>query len=139
MKLDSGAPNVIYRGGKSLNELNAVIPRIKPAMTYYGCALLRQFANLNVFSLNSSNSIMESRDKLFSLQKLFAGGVDIPTTGFADSPQETEELIQMVGSSPLIVKLLEGTQGKGVVLAETKKAAESVIGAFKSLKANFLV
>ena len=139
MKLDAENPAVNYRGGKNLNHLDAIIPRIKPAMTFYGCALIRQFENLDIFSLNSASSITESRDKLYSLQKLFRGGVDIPTTGFADSPQETEELIEMVGGAPLIVKLLEGTQGKGVVLAETRKASESVIGAFKSLRANFLV
>ena len=139
MKLDAASPAVLYRGGKSLNDLDAIIPRIKPAMTFYGCALIRQFSNLGIFSLNDANSIRQSRDKLLSLQSLFTGGIDIPTTGFADSPQETEELITLVGGAPLIVKLLEGTQGKGVVLAETKKAAESVIGAFKSLKANFLV
>ena len=139
MKLDAGTPAVNYRGGRNLNHLDAIIPRIKPAMTFYGCALIRQFESLDVFTLNSASSIKQSRDKLFSLQKLFKGGIDIPTTGFADSPQETEELIDMVGGAPLIVKLLEGTQGKGVVLAETSKAAESVIGAFKSLRANFLV
>jgi len=139
MKLDAGTPAVIYRGGKILNYLDAVIPRIKPAVTFYGCALIRQFESLDVFLLNSANSIKESRDKLFSLQALFKGGIDIPTSGFADSPLETEELIEMVGGAPLIVKLLEGTQGKGVVMAETAKAAESLIGAFKSLRANFLV
>ena len=139
MKLDADNPAVNYRGGRNLNHLDAIIPRIKPAMTFYGCALIRQFESIDIFSLNSASSITESRDKLYSLQKLFRGGIDIPTTGFADSPQETEELIEMVGGAPLIVKLLEGTQGKGVVLAETRKASESVIGAFKSLRANFLV
>lgn len=139
MKLDAGSPAVNYRGGRNLNHLDAIIPRIRPAMTFYGCALIRQFESLDVFTLNTASSITQSRDKLFSLQKLFKGGVDIPTSGFADSPQETEELIEMVGGAPLIVKLLEGTQGKGVVLAETAKASESVIGAFKSLRANFLV
>ncbi len=139
MKLDSGTPAVFYRGGKKLNYLDAIIPRIRPAMTFYGCALIRQFESLGIFSLNSASAIAQSRDKLYSLQKLFGGEIDIPTSGFADSPQETEELIELVGGAPLIVKLLEGTQGKGVVLAETAKAAESVIGAFKSLQANFLV
>lgn len=139
IKLDSGQPAVFYRGGRKLNHLDAIIPRIRPSMTFYGCALIRQFESIGVYSLNSSSAIQESRDKLYSLQKLFAGEIDIPTTGFADSPQETEELIDLVGGAPLIVKLLEGAQGKGVVLAETAKAAESVIGAFKSLKANFLV
>ena len=139
MQLDGTNPAVNYRGNRNLNHLDAIIPRIRPAMTFYGCALVRQFESLDIFSLNSAESILQSRDKLFSLQKLFKGGLDIPTSGFADSPQETEELIKMVGGAPLIVKLLEGTQGTGVVLAETEKASESVIGAFKSLKANFLV
>ena len=134
----SGDPIVVFEQ-EVLKDLDAIIPRIKPAMTFYGCALIRQFESIDIFSLNSASSITESRDKLYSLQKLFRGGIDIPTTGFADSPQETEELIEMVGGAPLIVKLLEGTQGKGVVLAETRKASESVIGAFKSLRANFLV
>ncbi|SFU37727.1 ribosomal protein S6--L-glutamate ligase [Pustulibacterium marinum] len=139
MKLDAKTPEVHYRGGRILNDLDAVIPRIRPSMTFYGCALTRQFEALNIFSLNSSNAITQSRDKLYSLQLLLNNGVHIPTTGFANSPLDTTDLIKMVGGSPLIVKLLEGTQGKGVVLAETKKAAESVINAFKSLKANILV
>ena len=139
MKLDAKTPEVHYRGGKLLNDLDAVIPRIKPSMTFYGCALTRQFEALNIFCLNSALSISKSRDKLYSLQLLLNNGVNIPTTGFANSPLDTNDLIKMVGGSPLIIKLLEGTQGKGVVLAETKKAAESVINAFKSLNANILV
>lgn len=139
MKLDAKNPEIHYRGGKILNDLDAVIPRIRPSMTFYGCALTRQFEALKIFSLNSAAAISQSRDKLFSLQLLLNNGVDIPTTGFANSPLDTNDLIKMVGGSPLIVKLLEGTQGKGVVLAETKKAAESVINAFKSLNANILV
>lgn len=139
MKLDANQPEIHYRGGRVLNDFDAVIPRIRPSMTYYGCALTRHFESLKVFSLNSAAAITQSRDKLFSLQLLLNNGVDIPTTGFANSPLDTNDLIKMVGGSPLIVKLLEGTQGKGVVLAETKKAAESVINAFKSLNANILV
>jgi ribosomal protein S6--L-glutamate ligase len=139
MKLDAKAPEIHYRGGKILNQFDAIIPRIRPSITFYGCALTRQFEALKVFCLNSSTAITQSRDKLYSLQLLLNHGVDIPTTGFANSPLDTNDLIKMVGGSPLIVKLLEGTQGKGVVLAETKKAAESVINAFKSLNANILV
>ena len=139
MKLDAKTPEIHYRGGIILNHFDAVIPRIRPSITFYGCALTRQFEALNVFCLNSSTAITQSRDKLFSLQLLLQSGIDIPTTGFANSPLDTDDLIKMVGGSPLIVKLLEGTQGKGVVLAETKKAAESVINAFKSLNANILV
>lgn len=139
MKLDAKNPEIHYRGGIILNQFDAIIPRIRPSITFYGCALTRQFEALNVFCLNSSTAITQSRDKLFSLQLLLQSGIDIPTTGFANSPLDTNDLIKMVGGSPLIVKLLEGTQGKGVVLAETKKAAESVINAFKSLNANILV
>lgn len=139
MKLDATTPQIHYRGGKAIESLDAVIPRIRPAQTFYACALLRLFESLGVFCLNNSESIIQSRDKLFSLQLLLSQGVQIPTTGFASSPLDTNDLIDMVGGSPLIVKLLEGTQGKGVVLAETKKAAESVINAFKSLNANILV
>jgi ribosomal protein S6--L-glutamate ligase len=139
MKLDAKNPEIHYRGGKILNQFDAIIPRIRPSITFYGCALTRQFEALNVFCLNSSTAITQSRDKLFSLQLLLQSDIEIPTTGFANSPLDTDDLIKMVGGSPLIVKLLEGTQGKGVVLAETKKAAESVINAFKSLNANILV
>lgn len=139
IKLDAKKPEIHYRGGKILNQFDAIIPRIRPSATFYGCALTRQFEALKVFCLNSSNAITQSRDKLYSLQLLLNHGVDIPTTGFANSPLDTDDLITMVGGPPLIVKLLEGTQGKGVVLAETKKAAESVINAFKSINANILV
>ncbi|MGS2722866.1 30S ribosomal protein S6--L-glutamate ligase [Porticoccus sp. GXU_MW_L64] len=139
MKLDAEEPEIYYRGGRVLNDLDAVIPRIRPSLTFYGCALTRHFESLGVFALNSSAAVTSSRDKLYSLQLLQKSGLDIPTTGFASSPMDTNDLIEMVGGAPLIVKLLEGTQGRGVVLAETKKAAESVINAIKSLKANLLV
>ncbi|AWG23167.1 30S ribosomal protein S6--L-glutamate ligase [Flavobacterium faecale] len=139
MKLDAEKPEIHYRGGIILNQFDAIIPRIRPSATFYGCTLTRQFEALNVYCLNSSMAITQSRDKLYSLQLLLHSGIGIPTTGFANSPLDTNDLIKMVGGPPLIVKLLEGTQGKGVVLAETKKAAESVINAFKSLNANILV
>jgi ribosomal protein S6--L-glutamate ligase len=139
MKLDAVNPEVHYRGGTTLNDLDAVIPRIRPSITFYGCALTRHFESLGIYTLNSSSAITHSRDKLFSLQLLLKKGLNIPTTGFANSPMDTSDLIDMVGGAPLIVKLLEGTQGKGVVLAETRKAAESVINAIKSLRANLLV
>ncbi len=139
MKLDATKPEIHYRGGKILDDFDAIIPRIRPSITFYGCALTRQFEAMKVYCLNSSTAITQSRDKLYSLQLLLNHGIEIPTTGFANSPLDTDDLIKMVGGSPLIVKLLEGTQGKGVVLAETKKAAESVINAFKSLNANILV
>ena len=139
MRLDAQTPEVRYRGGKILDDLDAVIPRIRPSMTFYGCALLRQFDSIGTFCLNSSSSISQSRDKLFSSQLFSKNGIKIPVTGFAKSPLETKDLIDMVGGSPLIIKLLESAQGKGVVSAETNKAAESVINAFKSLQANILV
>lgn len=139
MKLDSKKPEVHNRGGKIINDLDAVIPRIKPSITFYGCALVRQFESMGVYCLNGADAISHSRDKLYSLQKLLSYGLQIPITGFANSPLDTNDVIDMVGGSPLIVKLLEGTQGRGVVLAETKKASESVVNAFKSLKANILV
>ncbi len=139
MKLDADNPEVHYRGGSVLRDLDAVIPRIRPGATFYGCALTRHFESMGVFSLNSAASISQSRDKLHSLQLLLSKGIDIPITGFASSPQDTGDLVNMVGGAPLVVKLLEGTQGKGVVLAETRKASESVINAFKSLQANILV
>ncbi|MGS0680604.1 30S ribosomal protein S6--L-glutamate ligase [Shewanella sp. 125m-7] len=139
LKLDASSPEVHYRGGRVLNDVDAVIPRIRPSMTFYGCALTRHFESLNIMALNTSDAITRSRDKLFSLQLLQKNNLDIPTSGFANSPVDTKDLIDMVGGAPLIVKLLEGTQGKGVVLAETTKAAESVINAFKSLRVNLLV
>lgn len=139
MKMDAEEPEVHYRGGRVLDDLDAVIPRIRPSMTFYGCALTRQFASMGVYCLNTAAAITQSRDKLHSLQLLFENNIDIPITGFANSPLETDDLISMVGGAPLIVKLLEGTQGKGVVLAETNKAADSVINAFKSLNADILV
>jgi len=139
MKLDATEPEAHYRGGRLLSDVDAVITRIRPSVTFYGTALARQFESMGVFTTNSSSAISQSRDKLFSLQLMLKSGISIPTTGFANSPMDTNDLIEMVGGAPLIVKLLEGTQGKGVVLAETKKAAESVINAFKSLRANLLV
>tara|TARA_Y100001935_G_C17237332_1_gene473746 strand:- start:93 stop:1190 length:1098 start_codon:yes stop_codon:yes gene_type:complete len=139
MKLDANSPEVHYRGGDILNEFDAIIPRIKPSVTFYGCALIRQFDNLGVFCLNSADAISKSRDKLYASQLFAKHDLHIPITGFAKSPLDTKDLIRMVNGAPLIIKLLESTQGKGVVLAETNKAAESVINAFKSVQANILV
>lgn len=139
MKLDASSPEIRYRGGNILDKFDAVIPRIKPAVTFYGCALLRQFDNLGVYCLNSADAISKSRDKLFASQLFSKNDIHIPITGFAKSPMDTKDLIRMVNGAPLIIKLLESTQGKGVVLAETNKAAESVINAFKSVQTNILV
>lgn len=139
MKLDALSPEIRYRGGNILNEFDAIIPRIKPAVTFYGCALIRQFDYLGVYCLNSAEAIAQSRDKLFASQLFSKNDIHIPITGFAKSPMDTKDLIRMVNGAPLIIKLLESTQGKGVVLAETNKAAESVINAFKSVQTNILV
>ncbi len=139
MKLDAETPEVHYRGGTVIRDLDAVIPRVRPSLTRYGCALLRQFDTMGVYCLNDGGALARSRDKLYALQALLDAGLNIPVTGFANSPLDTQDLIDMVGGAPLIIKLLEGTQGRGVVLAETGKAAESVINAFKSLNANILV
>jgi len=139
IKLDGDDPEMHYRGGQILKDFDAIIPRIRPGMTFYGCALSRRLEALGVYTQNSSASITQSQSKLYSLQLLINSGLPIPTNGFANSPLDTEDLIQMVAGAPLIVKLLEGIQGRGVVLAETKKTAESLINAFKSLRANISV
>jgi ribosomal protein S6--L-glutamate ligase len=139
MKLDAHSPEIRYRGGNILKDFDAVIPRIKPSVTFYGCALIRQFTNLGVYCQNSAEAITQSRDKLFASQLFSKNDIHIPITGFAKSPMDTQDLIKMVNGAPLIIKLLESTQGKGVVLAETNKAAESVINAFKSVNTNILV
>jgi len=139
MNIVSSKPEVHYRGGEIIKGIDAVIPRIRPAITFYGTAVVRQFELMGAFCLNDSVSTVRSRDKLRTLQLLARKGVPMPVTGFAHSPMDTKDLIKMVGGAPLVVKLLESTQGVGVVLAETNKAAESVINAFKSLKAHILV
>ncbi len=139
MDITASKPEIHYRGGEILKSYDVVIPRIRPSATFYGTSVLRQFAAQGAYCLNGPVAIGRSRDKLRTLQILSGQGVNIPKTGFADSPRDTKDLIKMIGGAPLIVKLLEGTQGIGVVLAETNKAAESVINAFKSLKAQILV
>ncbi len=138
MGLASHRPAVVY-GGKSLEGFDAVIPRIGAQYTFYGTAVIRQFESTGVYSVNSSLAVSRSRDKLRSLQILSAKGVGLPVTGFAHSTKDIGSIIDLVGGAPLVVKLLEGTQGIGVVLCETRKAAESVIEAFRGLDANILV
>lgn len=137
MDITSTRPKVRYRGEEL--RFNAVIPRIGASYTFYGTAVVRQFEMMDVYPLVTSQAISRSRDKLRSIQLLARAGVGLPVTGFAHSTQDIDGLLEVVGGAPVIVKLLEGTQGLGVVLAETKKAAESVIGAFRQLDANFLV
>ena len=138
MNITSHKPEIHYRG-ENLTGFDAVIPRIGASITFYGTAVVRQFEMMGVFSLNESVAIARSRDKLRSLQLLSRKGIGLPVSGFAHSPDDIEDLIKMVGGAPVVIKLLEGTQGIGVVLAETQKAAESVIEAFMGLKANILV
>jgi len=137
MRISAGSPKVVFAGNDV--EVDAIIPRIGASYTFYGTAVVRQFEIMNVVTANTSQGISCSRDKLLSLQLLTKVGVGLPVTSFAHSTKDIDGLIDIVGGAPLIVKLLEGTQGKGVVLAETRKAAESVIGAFRQLDANILV
>lgn len=138
MAINALAPEIHYDGTR-LPRYDAVIPRIGASVTAYGTAVLRQFETLNTYCVNGSAGITASRDKLHAHQLLARHKIGMPRTAFAASPKDTGNLIGLVGTAPLIVKLLESTQGKGVVLAETKKAAQSVIDAFRGLKANFLV
>ena len=138
MNITSLNPSIHYRG-EDLKDFDAVIPRIGASVTFYGTAILRQFEMMNVFPLNESVAISRSRDKLRSTQLLARKGIGLPVTGFAHNPDDIEDLISEVGGAPLVIKLLEGTQGIGVVLAETHKAAESVIQAFMGLNANIMV
>ncbi len=138
MNIASNRPSIHYKG-EELTGFDAVIPRIGASVTFYGAAVLRQFEMLGVYPLAESVAITRSRDKLRSLQLLARKGIGLPVTGFAHSPDDIEDMLEMVGGAPAVIKLLEGTQGIGVVLAETKKAAESVIEAFMGLKANILI
>lgn len=138
MDITSSNPSILYKKRK-ITDVDAVIPRIGASITFYGLAIVRQFEMMGVYPLNESVAIGRSRDKLRSLQILSRKGLGLPRTSFAHSTKMTNNLIKLVGGAPLVVKLLEGTQGKGVVLAETNKAAESVIDAFRELDANFLV
>ncbi|GJL81018.1 MAG: putative alpha-L-glutamate ligase [marine bacterium B5-7] len=138
MDIATRSPSV-HLNGEELPFFDAVIPRIGASITFYGCAALRQFEMMGTYPLNESVAITRSRDKLRSLQILARAGIGLPLTGFAHSTNNTNDLIKLVGGAPLVVKLLEGTHGKGIVLAETQKAAETIIDAFRQLKANFLV
>ena len=138
MAITTAEPAVFY-DGKRLARYDAVIPRIGVSVTSYGTAILRQFEAMGTFVLNPADGIMASRDKLHAHQLLARHRLPMPTTAVASSPRDTEDLIELGGGAPLVLKLLESTQGKGVVLAETSKAAASVITAFRGLKAEFLV
>ena len=136
--IEQNALTMYYKGEK-LEGFDAVIPRIGASVTFYGTAVLRQFEMMDVFSANRSIAITRSRDKLRSMQMLAAAGLGLPKTAFTNYSKEEKQIVQNMGGAPLIIKLLEGTQGLGVVLAETIKAAKSVIEAFHGLKARILV
>jgi ribosomal protein S6--L-glutamate ligase len=138
LNITSRRPTVQFQG-RELEGFDAVIPRIGASHTFYGTAVVRQFELMGTVSANESQAITRSRDKLRSIQLLSRAGIGLPVTAFAHSTKDIDGLLETVGGAPVIVKLLEGTQGVGVVLAETKKAAESVIAAFRQLDANILV
>jgi len=138
MDITSSKPTVRYKG-KPLPTYDAIIPRIGASVTFYGTSVVRQFEMMGTFSINESVAISRSRDKLRSLQLLSRKGIGLPRTGFAHHPDKVDDLLKNVGGAPVVIKLLEGTQGIGVVLAETNKAAESIVEAFMGLKANILV
>ncbi|UIR57204.1 30S ribosomal protein S6--L-glutamate ligase [Sphingobacterium sp. SRCM116780] len=136
--IQQGKPSIHYKG-QDISDIDAVIPRIGASVTFYGSAIVRQFEVMDVISANPSQAITRSRDKLRCMQILSGAGIGLPITGFARTASDVDDLISMVGGAPLVIKLLEGTQGIGVVLAETKKAASSVIEAFYGLGNNILI
>ncbi len=138
MNITSKKPTIVYKG-RPLENFDAIVPRISASKTFYGTAVVRQFEVMDVYSPNQSQAISRSRDKLRSMQILAREGIGLPVTGFAHDTQDIDGLIKTVGGTPLVIKLLEGTQGIGVVLAETYQAAKSVIEAFRDLDANILV
>jgi len=138
MNIASRRPSVYYNGEK-LTGYDAVIPRIGASVTFYGTAVLRQFEMMGVYPLNESVAIGRSRDKLRSMQLLARDGVGLPVTTFAHDPKQTEEVLRLAGGAPLVVKLLEGTQGLGVVLADTDRSAKSVVEAFRATNTNILI
>nr|WP_306267683.1 30S ribosomal protein S6--L-glutamate ligase [Pararhizobium sp. IMCC3301] len=138
MNIASRRPEIYYNGEK-LTGYDAVIPRIGASVTFYGMAVLRQFEMMGVYPLNESVAIGRSRDKLRSMQLLARDGLGLPVTTFAHDPSQTEEVIKLAGGAPLVIKLLEGTQGVGVVLADTDRSAKSVVEAFRGAKVNILV
>ncbi|MGB2078516.1 MAG: 30S ribosomal protein S6--L-glutamate ligase [Vibrio sp.] len=138
MNINSQQPQIHFKG-EELIGFDAIIPRIGASVTFYGTAVLRQFEMMGVYPVNESVAISRSRDKLRSMQLLSRKSLGMPVTGFASKPDDVKDLLAMVGGAPVVIKLLEGTQGIGVVLAETRKAAESVVEAFMGLKANIMV
>jgi ribosomal protein S6--L-glutamate ligase len=138
INVNPAAPGLHYQG-RVLSGCQAVIPRVGPAITPYGLTVLRQFEMLGTFALNTAAAIARARDKLHTLQLLAGQGIGLPVTGFAHSPDDTDDLIALVGGAPLVVKLVEGSQGIGVLLADTRQAAQSMIEAFRGLNVPVLV
>ncbi|GGE38022.1 30S ribosomal protein S6--L-glutamate ligase [Psychroflexus planctonicus] len=136
--IEKRKPSIVYKG-ELLGDTDAIIPRIGASVTFYGTAVVRQFEMMGAFTTVDSEALVRSRDKLRSLQVLSRAKIGLPKTVFTNYSRETESVIQQVGGTPLVIKLLEGTQGLGVVLAETKNAAKSVIEAFNGLKARVIV
>lgn len=136
--IEKGHPHIFY-GGKEVIGIDAIIPRIGTSVTFYGAAVVRQFEQMKVFSCVESQALVRSRDKLRSLQLLAKAGLGMPKTAFASIPKNIDNVLEQVGGAPVVIKLLEGTQGIGVILAETHKSAKSVIESFLALKANILV
>ncbi|MEI6488422.1 MAG: 30S ribosomal protein S6--L-glutamate ligase [Bacteroidota bacterium] len=136
--IEKSNPHIFY-GGKEVKGIDAVIPRIGTSVTFYGAAVVRQFEQMKVFSSVESQALVRSRDKLRSLQLLAKAGIGMPKTAFASAPKNIDSVIELVGGAPVVIKLLEGTQGIGVILAETHKSAKSVVESFLALKANILV
>lgn len=136
--IEKGNPHIFY-GGKEVVGIDAIIPRIGTSVTFYGAAVVRQFEQMKVFSCVESQALVRSRDKLRSLQLLAKAGIGMPKTAFASAPKNIDSVLELVGGAPVVIKLLEGTQGIGVILAETHKSAKSVIESFLALDANILV
>jgi ribosomal protein S6--L-glutamate ligase len=139
VNITNDTPTIYDKNGKPIRDLDAVIPRIEPSITFFGTAILRQFEMLGVYPFNNSLAVLRARDKLRSLQILAKNNIPMPSTGIANSPESIDAIIKSLGGAPLIIKLVEGTEGDGVVLAETNSAAKSVISAFKQLHANVIV
>lgn len=138
MRISPGLAEIHYRG-RVLEGFDAIIPRIGASITFYGTAVVRQFESMGVYTLNTSDAIQRARDKLRSMQLLSQRGIGLPTTVCADSPDDTEDLVEMLGEPPHVLKLVEGTQGQGVVLADTRSASLSLAEAFRGVRANFLM
>lgn len=136
--IEQGRPHIYY-GGHEVSGVDAVIPRIGASVTFYGSAVVRQFEMMKIFTAVESQALVRSRDKLRSLQLLARAGIGMPKTAFASTPKNVDNIINQVGGAPVVIKLLEGTQGIGVILADTHKSAKSVIESFLALKANILV